>query len=92
MLYEPGITCEICDTMDTDALIQCRMCSATVCHLCRHQPENICLNCEDSKCSICGEFLSSRACNNCGRLVCEDHGIKLNEVTTCDLCRTGENE
>ena len=92
MQYVPGTTCEICNTKDGDALIPCRMCGALVCNTCRPQREDICLNCEDSKCSICGEFLSSRACNNCGRLICEDHGIKVNEVTTCDLCRMGENE
>lgn len=85
MLYEPGNFCEICNQR-IESLKTCKMCGSIVCDACRVD-DDMCINCYESKCQICGVFLSSRACNTCGKLVCEDHGIKVNEVTLCDNCR-----
>jgi hypothetical protein len=89
MLYEPGNSCEICNLED-GILSSCRMCKASVCESCRADEESLCINCREAMCQICGDFLSSRACNNCGKLVCEDHGIKVNESTLCDNCRKSD--
>ena len=78
--------CEICgDTQDS--LSACGMCGSLACTECRSIEQNLCDVCAESKCSICGEFLSSRACNICGALVCEDHGMRENEATTCINCQ-----
>ena len=89
MLYEPGHSCEICGLQDTP-LCSCKMCNAQICESCRVIDDDICLNCQEAKCQICGEYLASRACNSCGILVCEDHGIKVNEATLCDNCRKSD--
>ena len=88
MLYEPGNSCEICSKEVN--LSSCRMCNASVCSACREVDDEICINCREAMCQICDEYLASRACNTCGRLVCEDHGIKVNESTLCDNCRKSD--
>lgn len=88
MLYEPSNSCEICSQEGTHTV--CKVCHASVCEDCRIADEEICVNCRESICQICGEFLVSRACNTCGKLVCEDHGIKVNESTLCDSCRKSD--
>jgi len=89
MLYEPGHSCEICSKEEL-VLISCRMCNASVCAVCLSSEDDICINCQEAKCQICAQFLSSRACNTCGKLVCEDHGMKVNESTLCDNCRKSD--
>jgi hypothetical protein len=89
MLYEPGNSCEIC-SQKQGSLSFCKMCNASVCESCRVADDEICINCQEARCRICEEFLSSRACNRCGILVCEDHGIKINESTLCDNCRKSD--
>jgi hypothetical protein len=89
MHYEPGNTCEIC-SQEKGILASCRMCNSGVCESCRVVEEDMCINCREARCQICGEFLASRACNTCGKLVCEDHGIKVNESTLCDNCRKSD--
>ena len=86
MHFTPGTACEICGEQDA-ILEECEMCGQQVCRKCISSKEKLCLTCLDARCQICGEYLSSRACNSCGRLVCEDHGFKVNEVTICDICR-----
>jgi hypothetical protein len=88
MCYIPGASCEICGEKDTH-LVSCRMCGAYVCTECIDHDE-VCLNCNEARCYICHEYLASRACNICGKLVCEDHGSKVSESTTCDNCRKRE--
>ena len=89
MLYEPGNTCEIC-VQDDESLDLCKMCKASVCKSCFDSYSGMCANCKEAQCQICGKYLASRACNICGRLVCEDHGIKINESTVCDICRKSD--
>lgn len=89
MLYKPDDSCEICGQEQRPFVI-CKMCNARVCESCLVINDEICINCHEAKCSICGEFLASRACNKCGKLVCEDHGIKINEATLCDSCRKSD--
>lgn len=89
MQYLPRTSCEICSERDKD-LISCKMCGAYVCTDCLNHDDEVCLNCYESRCTICGEYLASRACNICGRLVCEDHGTKVDEATICDNCRKRE--
>jgi len=89
MQFTPSTACEICGHEDSQEL-QCVMCGAHVCTDCFVKSKNLCLNCEEAKCALCGEFLASRACNICGRLVCEDHGTKRDESTICDECRMSE--
>ena len=89
MQFTPGLSCEICGCEDCKEF-QCTMCGANVCKDCFVKSENLCLNCDEAKCALCGEFLSSRACNICGRLVCEDHSMKKDESTICDECRKSE--
>ncbi len=86
MLHNPDDSCEICG-QDQRPLMSCNMCNARVCESCLVVNDEICINCHEAKCSVCGEFLASRACNKCGKLVCEDHGTKINEATLCDSCR-----
>ena len=76
--------CEVCGEDDRD-MNRCDMCYAYVCNECCS--DGVCLTCQEASCHICGEYLSSRACNICGRLVCEDHGIKEAEATTCEICQ-----
>ena len=85
MRYESGNSCEIC-TRTKIKLHSCKMCGANVCDECFIAEEKLCNNCHEAKCQICGEYLASRACNKCGKLVCEDHGIKMNESTLCEIC------
>jgi len=89
MLYEPGNSCEICSQEDV-VLTSCKICNASVCAVCLSSEDDICINCQEAKCQICAQFLSSRACNTCGKLVCEDHGMKVNESTLCDNCRKSD--
>jgi hypothetical protein len=89
MLYEPGISCEICNQTE-GTHTTCHMCGANVCEMCKAKEEDLCINCLEARCQICGEFLASRACNTCGKLVCEDHGTKVNESTLCDDCRKND--
>lgn len=89
MHYEPGNSCEIC-SHEEENLTSCRMCSSIVCDACWVSADGICINCQEARCQICGEYLASRACNSCGILVCEDHGIKVNESTVCDKCRKSD--
>jgi len=89
MLFKPGEYCEICDSRE-GVLEQCSMCGAYSCENCMVDEEKICLTCQEARCFICAEYLASRACDRCGRLVCEDHGVKENEATVCDLCRANE--
>jgi hypothetical protein len=89
MLYEPGNLCEICG-QEEEKLVSCKMCCSRVCELCQVTGDDICINCREARCQICGEFLASRACNTCGKLVCEDHGIRVNESTICDDCRKSD--
>jgi hypothetical protein len=88
MLYEPGDSCEICS--QEGPFCSCSMCCAIVCESCWVVGEEICINCREARCQICGEYLASRACNTCGKLVCEDHGMRINEVTLCDSCRKSD--
>jgi hypothetical protein len=85
MLYEPGNSCEIC-SQEKGTFTSCRMCNARVCESCLSAKDAVCINCQEARCQICGDFLAARACNTCGKLVCEDHGIKVNESTLCDSC------
>jgi hypothetical protein len=89
MLYEPDNSCEICSQVKYPHTA-CRMCNASVCEACHAEQEHMCINCLEALCQICGEFLASRACNRCGTLVCEDHGIKFNESTLCENCRKSD--
>ena len=89
MLYEPGNMCEICNQVE-ESKNSCKICNAIVCESCWSLDDEICINCRESRCQICGDFLASRACNSCGKLVCEDHGIKINEATVCDSCRKSD--
>lgn len=89
MIYEPGNSCEICGQQEGNR-ITCRMCNACICEACYGADADLCINCIEAQCQICGEFLASRACNTCGKLVCEDHGIKVNESTLCDNCRKND--
>ena len=89
MLYEPGNSCEICN-LEGKPLFTCKMCNARVCASCRVVGDEVCINCQEARCQVCGEYLASRACNSCGKLVCEDHGTKVNEVTLCDTCRMSD--
>ena len=84
-------TCEICGN-DISQESPCKMCGAHVCTDCFVESSGLCLVCEEAKCFICGDYLASRACNVCGRLVCEDHGTKKNESTICDECRLSTDE
>ena len=88
MYYVPGISCEICSEKDRH-LVSCKMCGAYVCTECMNHNE-VCLSCQEARCYICQDYLASRACNICGRLVCEDHGTKVDESTICDNCRKRE--
>lgn len=89
MLFTFGTACEICG-LDASQESQCKMCGAHVCKDCFVESNGFCLNCEEAKCHLCNEYLASRACNACGNLVCEDHGIKKNESTICDKCRLSD--
>ncbi len=89
MLYEPGNSCEICG-LERKPFKTCKICRAIVCEYCWVADEVICINCREARCQICSEFLASRACNTCGKLVCEDHGSKVNEATLCDSCRKSD--
>ncbi len=80
------IPCEICGVQHEE-LAKCRMCGSLICDECTSGENELCLVCMEAKCSICGEYLSSRACNICGALVCEDHGIRVNEATICENCQ-----
>ena len=86
---EPASSCEICGE-DEMHIVSCKMCGALVCTQCLTHDTQLCLNCTEAICQICGEYLASRACNICGRLVCEDHGMKVDESTICDYCRKRE--
>jgi len=89
MLDESGNSCEICSQKEGTHIL-CKMCNARVCEVCRAADEEICMNCYESRCQICDEFLASRACNTCGKLVCEEHGLKVNASTLCDSCRKSD--
>ena len=89
MLFTLGTACEICGAEPSQEL-QCKMCGAHVCHDCFVVSNGLCLNCEEAKCYLCNDYLASRACNVCGKLVCEDHGTKKNESTICDECRLSD--
>ena len=89
MLFEPDNTCEICGH-EEKSLSLCKMCHAGVCESCFDSKSGMCIACQEAQCQICGEYLASRACNTCGRLVCEDHGVKINESTLCDICRKSD--
>lgn len=91
MLFVPGESCEICGS-DRVRLEKCRMCGASVCSRCMSVEEKLCLVCLEARCQICKKNLSSRACNVCGRLVCEDHGTRFGEATYCDDCKPGEEQ
>ncbi len=84
MHYTAGVSCEICSE-EGRQLVSCKMCGASVCIECMNHDE-LCLNCKEARCHICEEYLASRACSICGRLVCEDHGTKVDESTICDNC------
>ncbi|MHA2117388.1 MAG: hypothetical protein ACW98J_00580 [Candidatus Thorarchaeota archaeon] len=84
MRFTPGDSCEICGT-DTVDLKRCDMCGAFSCEECIS--EDVCFTCMEARCFICEDQLASRACNECGRLVCEDHGTKENEATICEVCQ-----
>lgn len=86
--FAPGGSCEMCGTEESE-LELCDTCGAFSCRECIS--ESVCFNCQEARCFICEEYLSSRACNECGRLVCEDHGIKMNEATICDVCQAKES-
>ena len=86
MFNESGDSCEICNEA-VDIVSECKICGARVCSECFIPSQGICLTCNETLCEICHEFLASRACNVCGKLVCEDHGIKRNEATICESCQ-----
>ena len=85
MDFENPSQCEFCDT-PSQTLNECKLCESFVCTEC-FSGEGICDVCVEAKCTLCGEYLSTRACNKCGRLVCIDCGVRLNEVTTCMKCQ-----
>lgn len=86
MQFASSTACEICgDAVSQES--RCKICGAIVCVNCLVKSSGLCLSCEESKCYLCEDYLASRACNLCGRLVCEDHGTKRNESTICDECR-----
>lgn len=78
--------CEICG-IDVNQRLVCNLCRSEVCSECMSADGGICEVCLEARCSICGEYLSARACDKCGKLVCEDHGVRINEVTTCSKCQ-----
>jgi hypothetical protein len=82
--FVPGSSCEICGVED-ESLDRCEMCQAFACSKCIQK--GTCMVCMEARCSICQEYLSSRACNECGRLVCEIHGKKVAEATICEVCQ-----
>ncbi|TFG32620.1 hypothetical protein EU527_09790 [Candidatus Thorarchaeota archaeon] len=90
MLNKTDESCEICGKASNDVVLCC-LCGAQVCTECALVQDRICLACDEAKCYICNEYLASRACNICGQLVCEDHGTKKDESTTCDNCRMRES-
>ncbi|MHA1637857.1 MAG: hypothetical protein ACTSUB_07570, partial [Candidatus Thorarchaeota archaeon] len=83
---DPPALCELCDSTG-QALVKCTMCNSYVCPQCMSNEGGFCDVCTEAQCTICGEYLSSRACNECGRLVCETCGIRVNEATTCKVCQ-----
>jgi hypothetical protein len=89
MLFAIGTACEICGDADSQESL-CKMCGARVCKNCFVESNGLCSNCEEAKCYLCGDYLASRACNVCGKLVCEDHGTKKDEATICDECRLSD--
>jgi hypothetical protein len=90
MHHVRNFTCEICGEKINALPVYCKVCGAQVCQQCTDEEEGVCLNCMEARCQICGEYLASRACNICGTLVCEDHGLKVDESTICDNCRKRE--
>ncbi len=78
--------CELCDLED-ESLSRCKLCNSLVCSHCISREIALCDVCKEAKCTICGEYLSSRACNRCGKLVCTDCGSRVNEVTICIECQ-----
>jgi hypothetical protein len=91
MLFVPGQSCEICGSRQV-RLEKCRICGSSVCAHCMSAKEKLCLVCLEARCQVCKENLSSRACNVCGKLVCEDHGTRFGEATLCDACKSGEEQ
>jgi hypothetical protein len=85
MTFVPGELCEVCGAKTE--LSTCTLCGANVCSECYCTATGYCSVCMEAKCTVCDEYLSSRACNICGMLVCEDHGKKVNEVTICTRCQ-----
>jgi hypothetical protein len=83
---ETNEKCELCGTA-LDSSVVCQMCSSVVCSDCNTGTEEICLVCHEAKCSICSEYLSARACDKCGNLVCEDHSARVDAATVCVECR-----
>jgi hypothetical protein len=88
MRFTPGESCEMCGKNGNELEI-CDLCGAFSCRDCI--AEGICLTCQEARCFICEVQLSSRACNECGRLVCEDHGTKENEATICEVCQAKQS-
>ncbi len=84
--FNAGESCEVCGEDDTVDSV-CHICGSFVCSDCYNKDDNTCLLCGETICSICNLYLSSRACDICGRLVCEDHGIREGEATICVRCQ-----
>lgn len=84
--FKAGEYCEVCGEGDSVNFV-CDVCGASICSDCFNEAENMCLLCSETICSVCNQCLSSRACDICGRLVCEDHGIREGEATICVRCQ-----
>ncbi len=77
--------CEICK--DRSARYVCTICNRYVCEEHYDEKNRMCTICAETLCDICRGSLSIGRCSNCGRKVCHNCSVEIDEVhRLCYFC------
>lgn len=78
LINSNAILCELCERRI--AKYKCKICGRQVCEIHIRAGEGICEVCASALCSICKSALSVRSCISCGRIICLQCSVQIDEV------------
>lgn len=78
LINSNAVLCELCE--QRVAKYRCKICGRQVCEIHMRIEEGICEVCASALCNICRSALSVRSCISCGRIICLQCSVQIDEV------------